>query len=123
MHKRHELERLTNILKNHFPNCGMWDKTSNFLLACRPWQVAVLVIICGLAVGALTLAGQGMLHGSWNQIANSGAVWIVPVFFIGSLMPTDKSAALSGIGILAGALIGYYATQAIVQGFTPDFFF
>ncbi len=26
-HKRYELERLTNILKNHFPNCGMWAVT------------------------------------------------------------------------------------------------
>jgi len=99
------------------------DKISNFLSAWRPWQVVVLVATCGLAVGALTLVGQGLLLGSWNQIANSGAIWLVPVFFIGSLMPTDKCAAVSGIGTLFGALIGYYATAELVLGFSTDFFF
>jgi hypothetical protein len=98
------------------------DKTSNFLSAWRPWQVVVLVAICGLAGGALTLAGQGILPGSIRQIANSGAVWLVPVFFIGSLMPTDKCSAASGIGTLAGALIGYYAIAAPLYRYTPDFF-
>jgi|SRR5260370_26073890 len=31
-HGRHKLERLTSILKNHFPNCGMWAADVSFSL-------------------------------------------------------------------------------------------
>jgi hypothetical protein len=102
---------------------GVMDKKSNFLSAWRPWWCGVLVAICGLMVGVLTFVGQGKLPGSWQHIANSGAVWLVPVFFIGSLMPTDKSAAASGIGTLAGTLVGYYGTAALALGFPPDFYY
>jgi hypothetical protein len=73
-------------------------------------------------VGVLTFVGQGKLPGSWNHIANSGAVWLVPVFFIGSLMPTDKSAAASGIGTLIGTVVGYYGTAQLVQGGPSAFY-
>ena len=78
------------------------------------WQVVVLVIICGLIIGVVTLVGQATLPGSWNQIANSGAVWVVPVFFLGSLMSSDKYAAFAGIGMLVAIVIGFYASQALL---------
>jgi len=43
-HERYKLERLTNILKNHFPNCGMWagkyrfNHIFNFILMTEVYQ-------------------------------------------------------------------------------------
>jgi hypothetical protein len=39
----------------------------------------------GLVLGALTLSIQGVLPGSWNRLANSGAVWIVGAFVVGAM--------------------------------------
>jgi hypothetical protein len=44
--------------------------------ASGPTTRAVLVIVDGLALGVLAVR-SGWLHGSWNTIANSGAVWLL----------------------------------------------
>lgn len=98
------------------------QKKVSILSARKPWQVVALVFMCGLLIGIVTLVGQATLPGSWNQIANSGAVWLVPTFFIGSLMSSEKYAAAAGIGMLAGTLIGFYATQALL-GIALSFYF
>ncbi|WP_258000490.1 DUF6518 family protein [Bacillus sp. Marseille-P3661] len=41
----------------------------------------LLSVIIGILVGILTVLGQGILPGSWNSLANSGTVWLIPAFF------------------------------------------
>ncbi len=89
-------------------------KKLSIRFAHTPWQGVVFALVCGLLIGALTVGGQGILPGSWGQLANSGAIWVIPAFFLGALLPTDKSAALAGIAMLVGEVCGFYATQAVV---------
>ena len=70
-------------------------------------QRVALMILAGLALGALTLLGQGVLPGSWNHFANSGAMWLLGAFLVGALMPSYIWAGAGGIVTLFGALGGY----------------
>jgi hypothetical protein len=80
-----------------------------------------LVTALGLAVGVLTVFGQGALPGTWKTWANSGAVWLVPAFFVGSFMPSDRAAAAAGVVTLVGAIVGYYVSYPlIVEGAGAD---
>ena len=80
----------------------------------RPAPTAAAVLAGGLMVGILTAVAQGPLHGEWNALANSGAVWLLPAFFVGSFMPNDRWAAWAGIGMLVGAVVGYYASVPLI---------
>ena len=83
----------------------------------RPIRAFTLLIALGLAVGVLTVVGQGALPGDWHTWANSGAVWLATAFFAGSFMPTDRAAAAAGVLLLVGAVVGYYASvPLIVEG-------
>jgi hypothetical protein len=70
-----------------------------------------LIAVAGLGLGVLTVYGQ-RLPGSWSTLANSGAVWLVFAFSVGALMRSDPTAAAAGV--LAGAVVGYYAAVPIV---------
>jgi hypothetical protein len=78
-----------------------------------PLASLLLAAGCGLALGVLTLVGQGILPGDCNALVNSGAVWLVPAFFVGSAMRTDRAAAAAGAGTLLLALVGYYVAAAL----------
>jgi Family of unknown function (DUF6518) len=81
------------------------------------WRVVVLVVLIGLALGVLTVLGQGVLPDNWNRIANSGAVWVAVAFAVGAFMASDRTAALAGAATLVGAVIGYYVTVPwLVEG-------
>jgi hypothetical protein len=69
-----------------------------------------LMVLAGLAIGALTVFGQSILPGSWNHFANSGAIWLLPAFLIGSIMPSYRWASPAGVVTLFGALTGYTLT-------------
>lgn len=77
-------------------------------------RTAALIVLAGLAIGVLTVLGQGHLPGQWSTLANSGAVWLVVAFVAGSRMPTDGWAAAAGVAILVGAVIGYYVSVPII---------
>jgi hypothetical protein len=98
------LIRIGNVMQRYVSAPSHW----------KPWQMAVLILLCGLLVGVLTLVGQAVLPGSLNQIANSGAIWLVPPFFIGSLMSSERYAALAGIGTLVCTVIGFYLAQSVI---------
>ena len=49
-----------------------------------------------------------MLPGDWNRLANSGAIWLLFASLAGSRMPTDRWGVLAGVGVLVGAVVGYY---------------
>jgi hypothetical protein len=74
----------------------------------------ILVPALGVAIGVLTVLGQRTLPGNWLTVANSGVVWLVPAFFVGSFMPTDRAAAAAGIVTLVGAVAGYYAAARLI---------
>jgi hypothetical protein len=80
-------------------------------------QRVIVMVAAGLGVGALTVLGQAVLPGSWNHFANSGAVWLLAAFFVGSVMPSFRWAAGGGIVTLFGALIGYTLVVGLL-GFT-----
>jgi hypothetical protein len=98
----------------------MQKKTSFFVW--KPWHMVVLAAVCGLAVGALTFVAQGLLPGTLNHFANSGAVWLAPAFFIAALMPGWKGAALVSTEMLLGEVLGYYGLAALVLGTGFGFF-
>jgi hypothetical protein len=65
----------------------------------------------------LTVYGQGWLPGQWSTLANSGAVWLVFAFAVGSCMRSEVAAAAAGAGVLVCAVIGYYvAVPVVVEG-------
>jgi hypothetical protein len=66
----------------------------------------------GILTGLATLIGQGILPGQWNTLVNSGAVWLVPVFFVGSRMPSRAWAATAGAVTLLVTVATYYASAA-----------
>ena len=79
-----------------------------------------MVVLAGLALGVLTLFGQGILPGSWNHFANSGAMWLLGAFLAGSVMPTYRWASAAGVVVLFGALLGY-SLAALAMGYVYPF--
>ena len=77
---------------------------------------AGLVVIVGLATGALTQLGQGLLPEGWSQAANAITPWLFVAFLVGSAMPDTRWAAVAGVAVLLLALVGYYAMTEIRYG-------
>lgn len=82
------------------------------------WCRALLVVTAGLAVGVLTSLGQKHLSGPLNALVNSASAWLLAPFFVGSRMPSRRSAAVAGLTACALQLVGYYATSEL-RGFSP----
>jgi hypothetical protein len=82
----------------------------------------VLAAVVGLAAGALTQVGQGVLPDGWRSVANSITPWLVVAFLVGSRTPAPATipAAAGGIVTLLGALVGYYGLVAIRYGYGPS---
>ncbi len=64
-------------------------------------------------MGVVTLLGQRLLTGQWNTLANSGAIWLIPVFFMGSRMSSRALAAVVGVTTLLVTVAAYYGSAAI----------
>ncbi|MFC8957563.1 DUF6518 family protein [Streptomyces sp. NPDC057101] len=80
--------------------------------AGRGWAYATAGALgAGLVLGIFTNLFQGWLPGSWNQIANSGAVWSVVAFAAGSLLAGRIAlpmVAVAGLCAEVGLVVGYY---------------
>ncbi|MBA3824177.1 MAG: hypothetical protein H0X24_09825 [Ktedonobacterales bacterium] len=87
------------------------------------WQTLTLTFFIGVVVGGLTLLGQGILPGSFSQIANSGAVWVVPAFFLASLTTSNTLAINAGIATLFGEVLGYYGFASFKYGLPDSYSF
>jgi len=78
----------------------------------RVWSHATLTAFAsGLVLGMLTNLAQGWLPGSWNQLANSGAIWSVAAFAAGAVLARRASlpiTAVAGLCAESGLVIGYY---------------
>lgn len=85
------------------PRLKRWSK--------RSFAVAVCVALgIGGLVGVATFFGQGVMPGQWNTLVNSGAIWLVPPFFVGARVRPRSLAAVLGAAVLLATVAGYYAT-------------
>jgi hypothetical protein len=75
------------------------------------------VVVIGLATGALTQIGQGVLPEGWSQAANAISPWLFVAFLVGALMPSRRWAIAAGIATLVLALVGYYAMIELRYGY------
>jgi hypothetical protein len=80
------------------------------------WSHWAVVVVAGLATGALTQLGQGTLPDGWSQAANAISPWLVVAFLAGSTMPGPGRAGLAGFVVLVLALVGYYAMTQLRFG-------
>lgn len=76
-----------------------------------------LVAVVGLMVGVLTQLGQGLLPDDVAHVANAISPWLLVAFLLGSRMPDRREAAIAGFGVLAFALVGYYAMVELRFGY------
>ncbi|WP_219834104.1 DUF6518 family protein [Paenibacillus sp. R14(2021)] len=83
----------------------------------------IVSAIAGLLVGIATVLGQGLLPGNWNSLANSGAVWLVPAFFLGGIGTSKTRAAAGGVISLIGMVAGYYGYARFVQHMPHSLYF
>ncbi|MGW2183479.1 DUF6518 family protein [Streptomyces sp. NPDC001732] len=85
----------------------------------RAWAHATASAFAGgLLLGILTNLAQAWLPGSWNQIANSGAVWSVAAFAAGALLARKVSlpaVAVAGLCAESGLVVGYYGYAEVVR--------
>lgn len=78
----------------------------------------------GFIVGLLTVFGQKYLPGALNSIANSGSVWVVPAFYIGTKQRDKLESILLSIIYLLMCVMTYYGYYAIKwnTGFSIGFY-
>ncbi len=70
----------------------------------------------GLATGVLSQFAQDLLPDAWSQVGNSISPWLLVAFLLGSTMPDRRWAVAAGVGALALAVVGFYATTTIRFG-------
>jgi len=75
----------------------------------------IYALLLGLFVGILTITGQKYLPESMNFLANSGAVWLIPAFFMAVFAKTKRSAILLCIETLIVCVVSYYWIESIVN--------
>lgn len=85
------------------------------LKTIKLWDGILFSCIVGIIIGIFTVLGQGILPGNWNSLANSGAVWLIPAFFIGAIGSTKIKSAIFSIISLWGMVTGYYAYAILIN--------
>jgi len=89
----------------------------------RSWELVLagaVAVLGGLVVGIGTQALQGVLPGSWGVLANSGVAWALCAFAIGTLMPSDRAAALGGAAAMILASVSYYWAADHFEGIASN---
>lgn len=85
-----------------------------------PWAGALGIgLAAGLTLGVLTNLAQGWLPGTWNQLANSGAVWCLAGFAVCAALPRRTpvaTAAVTGLVTVVGLVVGYYGYAELGRG-------
>lgn len=75
----------------------------------------ITALAIGLITGILTVIGQKYLPGSLNSLANSGAVWLIPAFFVAAWAKRMVPSIVLCIEVLAVCLVAYYAFEAMMN--------
>ena len=78
----------------------------------------IYAFLLGLLIGILTVIGQKYLPGSLNSLANSGAIWLIPAFFMASAAEKKLHAIILCIETLLICVISYYWVESIVNQHT-----
>jgi Family of unknown function (DUF6518) len=78
-----------------------------------------MIIVAGMAIGALTSIGQTYLHGALEGFVNSASAWLVAPFIVGSLTRSRRSAAAGGL-IVCLLQLGAYTATSQLRGFPSD---
>ena len=82
------------------------------------WSLGAVLAAAGggVAAGALTAYLQGELSADWNTIANSGAAWTLVAALVAGLLARQRTtAAVVGLLVLVGEVVGYYAYVTQVE--------
>jgi hypothetical protein len=87
--------------------------------ALSPPVTILVAVVFGLIIGGATALLQGELPGSWNPLANSGAVWLLCAALCSVVAPRTSWAAAAGTVSLLAMLAGFYVTAIVVHG-TPE---
>jgi hypothetical protein len=85
------------------------SKPMSFVVARVEFRASIAVVT-GLAVGAMTSAGQTHLGGALNAFVNSASAWLVAPYVLGRIMQTRRGGALAGLAVAIAQLLGYYLT-------------
>lgn len=67
----------------------------------------------GVVIGVATSLGQALVPGQWNTLVNSGAIWLVAPFLMGSRIGSHRFAAVVGAITMLATVAGYYVTAAL----------
>lgn len=82
----------------------------------EPVLAGAVAVLGGLVVGIGTQGLQGVLPGSWGVLANSGVAWALCAFAVGTLLPSDRAAAIGGAVTMVLASISYYQAVDWFEG-------
>jgi hypothetical protein len=82
------------------------------MITRNPWTRWLVVVVGGLALGALTSFGQTVLDPPWSSLANSASPWLAGAFAAGAIQPRLRPAVLAGLVACVLAVAGYYLTAA-----------
>lgn len=74
---------------------------------------ALVIILIGSFTGIMTSIGQTYIPGTFNQLANSYAVWLTASFIGGSYLSSKKWSVIGGILIQIIAIVFYYLTSLV----------
>jgi hypothetical protein len=80
------------------------------------WRGAVMAVIVGLLVGALTAYAQGWLIDAVGSLANSAGPWSLAAFLVAMRARRPLVAALSAMLVLASCEIGYVIATHVRGG-------
>ena len=86
----------------------------------------IYALLLGLLIGILTVMGQKYLPGSLNSLANSGAIWLIPAFFMASTAGKKLPSIILCAETLIVCVISYYWAESIFNQHTfvfGDFYF
>lgn len=78
----------------------------------------IYALLLGLLTGILTVLGQKYLPGSLNSLANSGAIWLIPAFFMATATKKKLPAFILCAETLIVCVISYYWTESIINKHT-----
>ncbi|MCY1713280.1 DUF6518 family protein [Caproiciproducens galactitolivorans] len=73
----------------------------------------IYALLLGLLIGILTVMGQKYLPDSLNSLANSGAIWLIPAFFMASTAEKRLPAMILCAETLIVCVISYYWVESI----------
>ena len=88
--------------------------------AGHPLAAAAIAVLAGLVIGIGTQLLQGRLPRSWDVLANSGVVWALGAFAVGTVMMSVRTAAFGGATAMVLASLSYYWAVDWLEGITSD---